>query len=71
MSTYTIHLPREIDDRLSDIARRRNISKAQVMQRAFALLAVAVDEEEQGHSLGIFKSSDKGKPEVLKQLVGI
>ncbi|MDD9818926.1 MAG: ribbon-helix-helix protein, CopG family [Gammaproteobacteria bacterium] len=71
MSTYTIHLPREIDERLSDIARHRNISKAEVMQRAFALLAVAVEEEKQGHSLGILKSSDKGEPEVLKQVVGI
>lgn len=71
MSTYTIHLPDEIDERLSDIARDRKISKGEAMKRAFALLSVAVEEEKQGHYVGIVKPSDSGRPEVVKEVVGL
>ena len=72
MSTsYTIRLSDEIDERLTDIARERKISKAEAMKRAFALLSIAADEEKQGHFVGIVKPSDGGKPEVVKEVVGL
>lgn len=71
MSTYTIHLPDEIDERLSDIARDRKISKGEAMKRAFALLSFAVEEEKQGHFVGSIKPSDNGKVEVVKEVVGL
>ncbi|MDD9812253.1 MAG: ribbon-helix-helix domain-containing protein [Gammaproteobacteria bacterium] len=72
MSTsYTIRLSDEIDERLTDIARERKISKAEAMTRAFALLSFAVDEEKQGHFVASLKPSDSGKPEVVKEVVGL
>jgi len=72
MSTsYTIRLSDEIDERLTDIARERKISKAEAMTRAIALLSFAVDEEKHGHFVGIVKPSDSGKPEVVKEVVGL
>ena len=41
------------------------------MKRAFALLSFAVDEEKHGHFVGIVKPSDGGKPEVVKEVVGL
>lgn len=71
MSTYTIRLPDTIDERLAEIAFDRNISKAEAMKRAFALLSVAVDEEKRGNYVGIVKPSDTGKPEVVTKVVGL
>jgi len=71
MTAYTIRLPDEIDGRLSDIARDRNISKGEAMKRAFALLSIAVEEEKRGNYVGIVKPSANGKQEVVKEVVGL
>lgn len=71
MSTYTIRLSDDVDERLTEIARDRKISKAEAMKRAFALLFFAVEEEKQGHFVGSLKPSDTGKPEVVREVVGL
>ena len=73
MSRMTLDLSDEIDNKLTDIARRGNISKAEVMRRAFALLAIA-DEEKQkpGFSLGIVKEDPTDHSlQVVAKLIGV
>lgn len=55
MPRFTIDLPTEIDTRLTAIARKERISKAEAMRRAFALLSVADQEKAKGNSLGIVR----------------
>lgn len=68
---YTIRLPDEIDQRLNEIAIDRNISKADAMRRAFALLSFAVEEEKHGRYVGSIKPSDSGNPEVVTKVTGL
>lgn len=70
-NAYTVSLPNEIDERLSDIARDRNISKGEAMKRAFALLSIAVEEEKKGNYVGIVKPSANGKEEVVTKVTGL
>lgn len=70
-SYYTIRLSDEVDRRLNEIAIDRNISKADAMRRAFALLSFAVEEEKQGNYVGIVKPSANGKQEVVKEVTGL
>jgi predicted transcriptional regulator len=59
MATMTLTLPGEIDEALDDIARRKGISKAEAMKRAFALLVIADRERRQhGHSIGIVHENE-------------
>lgn len=71
MSTYTIHLPDEIDERLNEIAIDRKISKGDAMKKAFALLSFAVEEEKQGRYVGSIKLSDSGEQEVVTKVTGL
>jgi hypothetical protein len=48
MIRFTVDLSNEIDERLSDIAKRNGITKAEAMRRAFALLAVADHRKAKG-----------------------
>jgi predicted transcriptional regulator len=67
MSRMTIDLSNEVDDRLSEIARKSGITKAEAMRRAFALLSVAYDEKERGNSLAVV--DDKMRP--VARLIGV
>lgn len=67
---FTIDLSTEIDERLTSIARESGISKAEVMRRAFALMAVAQDEKAKGNSLGIVKDSRDGL-QAIARVVGL
>lgn len=73
MPRMTLDLSTEIDDRLTEIASRRGISKADAMCRAFALLAI-VDEEKSKpgkFSLGIVREKDDHTLEAVGRVVGI
>jgi predicted transcriptional regulator len=67
---FTIDLSNEIDEKLTAIARQSCISKAEVMRRAFALMAVAQEEKEKGNSLGIVRSSGDGL-QAIARVVGL
>lgn len=67
MSSMIIDLSDEVDNRLSEIARKSGISKAEAMRRAFALLSVAFDQKERGNQLAVV--DDKMKP--VARLIGV
>ena len=58
MPRLTVDLSKEIDARLTEIAKKEGISKAEAMRKAFALLSVAEAQKEKGNSLGIVRSDD-------------
>jgi Ribbon-helix-helix protein, copG family len=73
MTRFTIDLSSDIDDRLTDIAARAGITKAEAMRRGFALLALA-DEEKQkgkGFSLGIVRENVNHELEAVGRVVGV
>jgi hypothetical protein len=69
----TLDLSTEIDDRLTEIAARRGISKADAMRRAFALLAIADEEKSKPGkvSLGIVREKDDHTLEAVGRVVGV
>lgn len=67
MSRMTVELSDEVDDRLTEIAKKSGISKAEAMRRAFALLSVAQEEKERGNTLAVVDKSFKP----VARLVGI
>lgn len=71
MPRLTVDLSAEIDSRLTEIARRHCISKADAMRRAFALLAVADSETTKGNSLGIVREKSDHTLEALGRVVGV
>jgi hypothetical protein len=73
MTRLTLDLSTEIDDKLSDIAKRNGITKAEAMRRAFALLTVADQEKQKGKgfSLGIVRENAQHELEAVGRVVGI
>lgn len=73
MTRFTIDLSDEIDEKLTDIAERYGITKAEAMRRAFALLTVADEEKKKGRgfSLGIVKENSKHELEAVGRVVGV
>ena len=69
----TVDLSAEIDARLSEIAARNGITKAEAMRKAFALLAVADDEKRKnkGFSLGIVRESSSGALTAVGKIIGV
>ena len=60
MPRLTVDLSSEIDSRLTSIAQKQGISKAEAMRRAFALLSIADQETAKGNSLGIVREDPNG-----------
>lgn len=73
MSRLTLDLSQEIDEKLTEIAKRNGITKAEAMRRAFALLAVADQEKRKGKgfSLGIVRENEDHQLEAVGRVVGI
>ena len=73
MTRLTLDLSSEIDDKLSDIAKRNGITKAEAMRRAFALLAVADTEKQKGNgfSLGIVRENAQNELVAVGRVVGV
>lgn len=73
MSRLTLDLSPEVDKKLSDIAARSGISKAEAIRRAFALLAVADEEKRKpgGFSLGIVRENEKHELIAVGRVVGV
>jgi len=67
---FTIDLSNEINEKLTSIAEQSGTTKAEVMRRAFALMAVAQDEKSKGNSLGIVKDKD-GVLTAIARVVGL
>ncbi|WP_346798750.1 CopG family transcriptional regulator [Halomonas sp. Bachu 37] len=72
MSRLTVDLSKEISDRLTEIARKEGITKAEAMRRAFALLSVAEQEKAKGNSLGIVREDPQSHQlQAIGRVVGI
>jgi len=72
MPRLTVDLSKEIDERLTTIAQKEGISKAEAMRRAFALLSVADTEKAKGNSLGIVREEgDSHELKALGRVVGL
>ena len=68
-----LDLSNEIDEKLTEISKRKGITKAEAMRRAFALLAVADKEEQKpgGFSLGIVRETADHRLEAVGRVVGL
>lgn len=72
MTRLTVDLSDEIDNKLTEIAKRNGITKAEAMRRAFALLAIADQEKrKKGFSLGIVREREDHTLEAVGRLVGV
>ena len=72
MPRLTVDLSKEIDSRLTEIAQKEGISKAEVMRKAFALLSVAEVEKSKGNSLGIVREdADSHTLQAIGRVVGV
>ena len=72
MPRLTVDLSKEIDSRLTAIAQKEGISKAEAMRRAFALLSVAEQEKAKGNSLGIVREDlEKHELIAIGRIVGV
>ena len=72
MPRLTLDLSKEIDARLTEIAQKEGISKAEAMRKAFALLSVAVDESSKGNSLGIVRENPEDHQlQAIGRVVGV
>jgi Ribbon-helix-helix protein, copG family len=67
----TIDLSNEIYSRLSEIAKKNNITKGEALRRAFALLTIADNEKAKGRSLGIVLENDNHDLVAVGKVVGI
>jgi predicted transcriptional regulator len=72
MPRMTLELSDEIDQALNDISRRRGMTKAEAMRKAFALLVIADSEARKpGFSLGIVREHDDHTLEAVGRVVGL
>ncbi|MGF6489174.1 hypothetical protein [Pseudomonas frederiksbergensis] len=72
MPRMTLDLSDEIDQALNDISRRRGITKAEAMRKAFALLVIADSEARKpGFSLGIVREREDHTLEAMGRVVGL
>jgi hypothetical protein len=69
----TLDLSNEIDEKLTEISKRKGITKAEAMRRAFALLAVADKEEQKpgGFSLGLVRETADHGLEAVGRVIGV
>lgn len=69
----TLDLSNEIDEKLTEISKRKGITKAEAMRRAFALLTVADKEEQKpgGFSLGIVRETADHGLEAVGRVIGV
>ena len=72
MPRLTINLPKEINDRLTEIADKERITKAEAMRRAFALLSIAEMEKAKGNSIGIVRENPGSHDlQTIGQVLGV
>ncbi len=72
MPRLTVNLSKEINARLTEIAQKEGITKAEAMRKAFALLSVAEQEKAKGNSLGIVRESEENHElQTIGRVVGV
>lgn len=71
MSRFTIDLSDEIDARLTEIAVKNGITKAEAMRKAFAILSIAERQKEKGLEIGIIKQAPDHSLQAIGTIVGL
>ena len=72
MPRLTVDLSNEINTRLTEIAQKEGITKAEAMRKAFALLSVAEKEKARGNSIGIVREKENSHElQAIARVVGI
>ena len=72
MPRFTIDMSKDLDRRLSEIAKDKETTKGEVMRKAFTLLSIAEEERKKnGYSVGIIKDAGNGRMEVVTRVVGL
>lgn len=72
MNRMSVNLSPEMEKLIEATSQRENISKAEVIRKAFALLQISEQEKEKGRSIGII-SEDKVSHEmkVVGKIIGL
>ncbi len=70
MNKIIVNIPEEINDRLSEIAKRNGMTMGETMQKAFALLSIAERNKQNGFSIGVI-SEKNGSKEIINTINGI
>jgi hypothetical protein len=70
MPRMTVDLSSEIDSALSSIAAENQMTKADTMRKAFALLALFNDEKKKGKCLGIISEDENHNYRVDAKIIG-
>ena len=72
MPRLTVDLSNEINTRLTEIAQKEGITKAEAMRKAFALLSVAEKEKARGNSIGTVREKEnRHELQAIARVVGI
>ncbi|PID43984.1 MAG: hypothetical protein CSA52_03425 [Gammaproteobacteria bacterium] len=72
MPRLTVDLSKDINTRLTEIAKKEGITKAEAMRKAFALLSIAEQEKAKGNSLGIVRENKENHElQAIGRVVGI
>lgn len=72
MNRMSVNLSPEMEKLIEATSQRENISKTEVIRKAFALLQISEQEKEKGRSIGII-SEDKVSHEmkVVGKIIGL
>ncbi|EHP6399729.1 MULTISPECIES: hypothetical protein [Enterobacteriaceae] len=72
MNRMSVNLSPEMEKLIEATSQRENISKAEVIRKAFALLQISEEEKQKGRSIGII-AEDKGTHEmkVVGKIIGL
>ena len=75
MSRMSVNLSPEMEKLIEETAEKENISKGDVIRRAFALLKVSETEKKNGRFLAVAKEDDdpnsRSHIEVIGKIIGI
>lgn len=70
MARYTLDLTDSASEKLDQLSREGDMTKAEVLRRALALFSVAEREKRAKRYIGSFTYED-GNPKVVTEFVGI
>ena len=72
MNRMSVNLSKEMEALIEETAKAENISKAEVIRKAFALLQISESEKKKGNSIGIIsEDASNHEMKVVGRIVGL
>lgn len=72
MNRMSVNLSPEMEALIEETAKAENISKSEVIRKAFALLQISETEKKKGRSIGIISEDSKShEMKVVGKIVGL